>query len=255
MARSRRALDSARSTSIISGCGRQHIHDRVGPGLLLSKPCAVPTLYDNCDSASLRSILPWGADSAPARLFLASSRVDNDDHSGGPPVPSPELVLGIGCSLVAVTYSVLTTSSPNFRCRGRWFKYDCMQGSGVTTSTEFDSDWYLGLQHMFVYLRASMVSFIPLPETDVYRSRAHRGPSSRARAALQGTIMPPAYRSRGHSEHSKRADPVAHRADPPHYGSRSRARVWRNVTCFVGFPRFCAESLHPLVWYGGVDME
>lgn len=134
------------------------------PDISFPRPAPCPSC-DNYDSASLWSILPWGADNAPSRLFLASSRVDNDDHSGEPPVPSPELTLGIECSLVAVIYSIPNHFVTQFRCRGKWFKYDCMQPSGITTSsTEFDSDWYLGLQHMFVYLRASMVSLIPQPK-------------------------------------------------------------------------------------------
>lgn len=193
------------------------------PDFSFPGPAPCPTCCGNYDSTSLWSILPWGADNAADRIFLASSRVNNDDHSGEPPVPSPELSLGIGYSLVAVIYSIPNHFVAQFRCRGKLFKYDCMQGSGITTSsTEFDSDWYLGLQHMFVYRRASMVSLIPQPETDVYRSRAHRGPSGRAKAVLQGPIMPPPYRSRGHSEHSERADPVPHGTEVPPYRSRSR---------------------------------
>ena len=68
---------------------------------------------------------------------------------------------GIGYSVVAVIYSIRNNFITQFRCRGRWFKHDCMQGNGITTSsTEFDGKWYLELQRMFVYLRASMVSLI-----------------------------------------------------------------------------------------------
>ena len=103
-------------------------------------------------------------------IKLASSRVDNDVHSGEPPVPSPVLSTGIQYySLVAVIYySTLNHFVTQFCCKERWFKYDCMQRSAITTSsTDFNSDWYLGFQHMFMYLSADVydVAYSPAVQT------------------------------------------------------------------------------------------
>ncbi|CAM9575353.1 unnamed protein product, partial [Laminaria digitata] len=125
-------------------------------------PAPYPASDGNCTSSSLWSILPWSADNAPDRLFIASSRVDADDDAGEPPAPSTTLVLGIDYSLVAVVYSIPNHFVTQFLCKGRWFKYDCVQG-GVTTacSAGFDSGWHHGYQHMFVYLQKSMM--LPVP--------------------------------------------------------------------------------------------
>ena len=69
-------------------------------------------------------------------------------------LPSPVLSSGIQYyySLVAVIYPTPNDFVTQFRCKGRWFNYDCMQRSDITTfSTEFNNYYrYLGFQHMFV---------------------------------------------------------------------------------------------------------
>ena len=162
----------------------------------------------------LRSILPWNADNATDPLFIASSRVDADDDAGEPPAPSTTLVLGIDYSLVAVVYSIPNHFVTQFICKGRWFKYDCVQG-GVTTacSAGFDSGWHHGYQHMFVYLQKSMMLPVPQPQTTAYRSRNNLERSGREpseSAVKQGPVMPPPYRSRSHNENSGTGEPLPH---------------------------------------------
>lgn len=128
-------------------------------------PAPCPSCVESCvqdNSASLWSILPWGACNAPDRLFLTSSRVDGWEDGGEPPVPSPNLIIGVEYCLVAVVYSIPNHFVTQLRSSGRWLKYDCILGGSTTESDDFDSDWYHGYQHMYVYLRKSMM--VPPPQ-------------------------------------------------------------------------------------------
>lgn len=195
------------------------------PGPAPCPPCGETCVQLN--SASLWSILPWSAINAPDRLFLASSRVDIYEDAGEPPVPSPTLMIGVEYCLVAVVYSIPNHFVTQFRSMGRWLKYDCMLGGSTTYSNDFDSDWYHGHQHMYAYLRKSMVLPVAQRPSTAYRSasyleRSDRERSERIEAVCQGPVMPPPYRSSSHGVNSSLAIPVRHGSDVSQpYRSRS----------------------------------
>ncbi|CAN0535670.1 unnamed protein product, partial [Ectocarpus sp. 8 AP-2014] len=112
------------------------------------------------------TLLPWTGDTAPDRLFFRSSQVfqGRDDL---PMSPSLTITLGTEFSLVGVAYHLpLGGGSRNhfvtqMRSRGRWHKYDCLQGGPTTSSDDFDPTWHESHPYMLVYLRTSMCIATP----------------------------------------------------------------------------------------------
>lgn len=110
-------------------------------------------------------LLPWTSLNAPDRLFFKIAAVAVLPQQHEPATFSPTLTLGVEYSLVGVAYHTGCglNGLPNhfvsqFRSRGSWLKYDCMDGGCTTSSVEFDRHWHANTQHLVVYLRSSLVA-------------------------------------------------------------------------------------------------
>ena len=101
----------------------------------------------------------WTADNAPERLLLSSAAVDNDAAPGVPPNASQSILMGVEYTLVSVVYHIHGGCHfvTQFRRRGFWFKYDCLNGGATTSAPSFDQNWYHGLQVLYVYLQTSLL--------------------------------------------------------------------------------------------------
>lgn len=147
------------------------------PGYSLCPYCAESVHESLCNW----TLLPWTIVNAPARLFFRfPGRTSGSIQL--PPPPSPTLLMGVDYCLAGVSYHISASVGADknhfvtqFRSRGRWFKYDCLNGGRTTVSDDFDPSWHTGSQHMLVYLRTTL--FIATP-TAYPSSPGHPGSTS-----------------------------------------------------------------------------
>ena len=81
---------------------------------------------------------------------------------------------GIDFSLVGVSYHISLGGASRthyfvtqVRLRGRWHKYDCLQGGNTTSSDDFDPAWHGTSPYLLLYLRTS--KFIATPPSTNYQ--------------------------------------------------------------------------------------
>ncbi|CAM9238959.1 unnamed protein product, partial [Ascophyllum nodosum] len=89
-------------------------------------------------------------------LFFRSVGVFTGNY-GQSPTPSLSLTFGVEYSLVGISYHLPVGLSAErnhftsqFRSRGRWVKYDCLDGGITSSSPEFNPSWNQASIHMVV---------------------------------------------------------------------------------------------------------
>ena len=109
-------------------------------GQSLCPYCADNVHQNMCDW----TLLPWTSNTAPDRIFFRSSCVFRG-LDGRPMAPSMTFTMRAAYSLVGVSYFLPLGGGTNrnhfvsqVRIRGRWHKYDCLQGDIVTSSDAYD---------------------------------------------------------------------------------------------------------------------
>ena len=135
------------------------------PGQTICPHCAAGTTITMCSW----TLLPCTPDNAPDRLFFRSFGVFAGNY-GQSPTPSLSLTFGAEYSLVGISYHLPTGLSSErnhftsqFRSRGRWIKYDCLDGGITSSSPEFNPSWNQAFIHMVVYLKTSLIVATPPP--------------------------------------------------------------------------------------------
>ena len=112
------------------------------------------------------TLLQWTTQTAPDRIFFRASGVFGGLY-GLPMSPSMTFTMGAAYSLVGVSYHLALGAGPRkhfvsqVRLRGRWHRYDCMQGGVVNSADAYDAAWHRSSVHMLVYLKSSMCVATP----------------------------------------------------------------------------------------------
>ena len=151
-------------------------------GQSLCPYCADNVHQNMCDW----TLLPWTSNTAPDRIFFRSSCVFRG-LDGRPMAPSMTFTMGAAYSLVGVSYFLPLGGGTNrnhfvsqVRIRGRWHKYDCLEGGIVTSSDAYDSGWHVSSVHMLVYVRSAFCVATPppyAPSSAATRSNVRRNAS------------------------------------------------------------------------------
>ena len=115
------------------------------------------------------TLLPCTSGNAPDRLFFRSVGVFTSNY-GQSPTPSLLLTFGAEYSLVGISYHLSVGLSAErkhftsqFRSRGRWIKYDCLDGGITSSLPEFNPSWNQSSLHMVVYLKTYLTVAAPAP--------------------------------------------------------------------------------------------
>ena len=91
------------------------------------------------------TVVPWSAENDPDRVSI----VVFQGHPGVPAAYSPTILTsGAEQCLDGASYHLALGDSPErsyfvtqFRSRGRWFRYDCLQAGTASCSNVFCPDW------------------------------------------------------------------------------------------------------------------
>ena len=141
-------------------------------GQTICPHCAADIIITMCDW----TLLPCTSGNAPCRLFFRSIGLSSDNY-GQCPTPSLSLTFGAEYSLVGISYHLPVGLSAErnhftsqFRSRGRWIKYNCLDGGITSSSSEFNPSWNQASIHMAVYLKTYLTVATPAP--------SESGPSS-----------------------------------------------------------------------------
>ena len=122
-------------------------------GQTICPHCAADITITMCDWI----LLPSTLGNAPDRLFFRSAGVLTGNY-GQSPTPSLSLTFGAEYSLVGISYHLpvglsaeRTHFTSQFTSRGRWIKYDYLDGGITSSSPEFNPSWNQAFIHMVVY--------------------------------------------------------------------------------------------------------
>ena len=186
------------------------------------------------------TLLQWTVQTAPDRIFFRSSGVFRGLHDQ-PMSPSMTFTMGASYSLVGVSYHLALGAGPRnhfvsqVRLRGRWHRYDCMQGGVVTSADAYDAAWHPSSVHMLVYLKSSMCVATPgvyeLPAAHLRQPQRcrHHSPSGahppQGGPADSGATSPSGQRHRRHHSPSEGNPP---RDSPDNSGPNSPSRPRQN---------------------------